>query len=247
MTVGSRRIMAGALAGVLVLAACGEDEKASEEYLDALSASFLATDDGPPLATDEEQARCAAEEVTDALGQSRLEEVGLTIEVLTSPTLTKTGLDLDDDEALEIADAIIVCTDFGAVFAREFATGLGAAAPNAECTGEELAGSGALRVVLASALRLGAKQGMSQEAAAGMFDVMADCGALGQLFAAGLAEEGVVLDEQEIQCVNDSLAADQGARGALVRSFTGEATPDESIELLLPSVTRCVPLDRLAG
>lgn len=243
-----RRIVGLMLAGSLVLAAaaCGEDEAASGEYLDALTGSLLGAEDGEPLASDEGEARCAAEEITDGVGQERLEEAGLTLESLRSPTLTKTGLDLTDEEALLIADAVIVCTDAGALFAAEIVASSELPPADAECVGERIAGSSALRELLAVALQQGAKAVMTTDGAGRVLDVMAECGTLGNLFAEVFASSGMPLDEAQTKCVNDAIAADQGARALFLRSFSGdEPTDEEYQQALLPAVAKCVPLDSL--
>jgi hypothetical protein len=107
----------------LVMAACGgggggdSDTAAGREYVDAIVADNA--DEDPPL--DEDEVRCAAERWVDLLGTEAFEKAGVTPEDIGAASDDDTDfmalMGLTDEQAGEVADAMIDCVNFSAVLA----------------------------------------------------------------------------------------------------------------------------------
>jgi hypothetical protein len=122
------------LAGPAV-GACSDDGGGdAQPYVDALTESFLESEDGEFAPTDE-QAECMAEKTIDAIGVDTLEDAGISPEeVVDSDGPDDLGLELSEDQATDAARAFVDC-DLS--YAEAFA---GADAPEEaiECIDENL-------------------------------------------------------------------------------------------------------------
>lgn len=100
------------LAGGMLFAACGDDgggsSAESNEYSDAVAASFQSEGDAP--FTDDE-VDCLSRELVAAVGgPSAFEEAGISPEdVESSNDLSEFGLDISDEQAAEVADSFSKC------------------------------------------------------------------------------------------------------------------------------------------
>jgi hypothetical protein len=116
--------------------ACSDDggDGNAQPYIDALTESFLDSEEGE-FAPTEEQAECMAEKTVDAIGADTLEDEGITPEdVVDSDGPEDLGLELSEDQATEAARAFFDC-DLS--FAEAFA-GADAADEAVECIDENL-------------------------------------------------------------------------------------------------------------
>lgn len=102
------KLLGAALAGALLLAACGDDGADSNEYADAL-ATTLDEQEGSPF-SDEENS-CLAGEMIDAVGgPSALEDAGITPEdIRGSQEIAALDLDVDEAEEEELARSFSDC------------------------------------------------------------------------------------------------------------------------------------------
>jgi hypothetical protein len=253
------------VAAGLALAGCGGDDDdgdagdstssgtsggASEEFIAALTASLMREDDGEsPLTTDEQEARCAAEGMTDAVDQERLEEAGMTVEALEDPGFGDDGLDLTEEEALLLADAVIDCVDVGASFASSVASDSEISAADSACLGEELGGTEELRGLLASGLREGDEFTPNEDQANVIVDAFLECVSFGGLIADSAADDGVELTAEQIACIDDGVRGSTEFREEFVQSIVAdsELTDDEDGGPLLEILGGCVPLQDLLG
>lgn len=257
-----RRHAAVLVVVTLGLAACGgdDDESGSDsttatteasgggnegsapysEYVDALTASFLDDTDGEPLTADEDEARCTAERVVRDVGRDRLEEAGLTIEALGEPDVGDDGLDLTDEEAGAMADAVLDCIDVG----REFAASIGGDEIDpaaAECMAEALASErAALRSMFVGTFIGGDGYEPSVDEAGVMVDALLECASFGEMVAAGAAEDGIEFTDEEIACLDDAARRDGVIRDSIIAQVTGDSdTLDE--DDFGAAIAECLP------
>jgi hypothetical protein len=242
-------MLVGASVLALGLGACGGDDgggaQASEQYLDALIESMMSTDDGDePLTTDEDEARCAAERMTEEVGQERLEDAGMTIEALGESDPFADGTDLTEEESRQVVDAILECVDLGASMAASFTSGGdGLPAGAADCLGERFERSDEFRDFLALSLREGDDAGPQPDFAALFSDALFDCVDFGEIFASGL---GVELTDEEVACLDDAIRESEVLRELMTTELSGGGTGDVPPEVF-DLVSECVPASKLAG
>lgn len=245
-----RNVFVGVSVLALGLGACGGDDdggaQASEEYLDALAESMMASDDGDePLTTDADEARCAAERMTEEVGQERLEDAGMTIEALGEADPLGDGVDLTEAESRQVVDAILECVDLGAAMAGSFASGDGIPADATGCLGERFERSDEFRDFLALSLREGDDAPPPPEFAELFSDALFDCVDFGEIFASGL---GVELTDEEIACLDDAIRESEEFRELMAAELSGSGSgsgdvPPEVFDL----VSECVPASKLGG
>lgn len=106
-----RRILVLVVGGLL-LGACAEsaddDDGEAEPYVDALAASMMEEDDGPPL--DETQANCFATGLVDVVGVDALREADISPDELAAADgFGDLDVELPDDAAADVADALVDC------------------------------------------------------------------------------------------------------------------------------------------
>lgn len=244
-----RNMLVGASVLALGLGACGGDDgggaQASEEYLDALAESMMASDDGDePLTTDEDEARCAAERMTEEVGQERLEDAGMTIEALGEADPLGDGVDLTEAESRQVVDAILECVDLGASMAGSFTPGDGIPAGATDCLGERFERSDEFRDFLALSLREGDDAAPPPDFADLFSDALFDCIDFGEIFAAGLGAE---LTDDEIACLDDAIRDSEELRDLMAAEIAGDGGSGDVPPEVFDVVFDCVPASKLGG
>jgi hypothetical protein len=152
----TRRLLIAALAGLLLLAGCGDgdddtappiedsddgddgDGGGSDDPLVQAMTTWLSTsEDVPPF--DEDEAECVAQGVVDGVGSDRLEELGVTEEAMASEEgVELTDVEFTDDEVAVVIDSMEGCADLKALLAESIADDGTISAEDAECLVDEL-------------------------------------------------------------------------------------------------------------
>jgi hypothetical protein len=110
-----RQTMVIVVAGLL-LGACAEsadndaqeDDGEAEPYVEAMAASMMEEEDGPPL--DETQANCFATGIVELVGVDALREAGVSPdEFAEAESFEDLDVDLPDDASAVVADALVEC------------------------------------------------------------------------------------------------------------------------------------------
>jgi len=251
-----RNMLVAASPLALGLGACDGDDgggaQASEEYLDALTEFMMTSGDfDQPLTTDEDEARCAAERVTEEVGQERLEDAGMTIEALRKGDPFADGTELTEAESRQVVDAVLECIDIGAMMAAMMAAGAASGgwipAAATDCVAERLDRSDDFRDSMARSLREGDdavwSTDMLESSYRAFFDATLRCVDFGEIFASGL---GVELTDEEIACLDDAIRESETLPELMAAGVASGGTgdvPPEVFDLL----SGCVPASKLAG
>jgi hypothetical protein len=233
----------------LTLGACGGDDSDSgasvseAEYVEALTSAFSRRSERDPIANTEQEAQCTAETIVDDVGQERLEDAGLTVAVLESDTFGTDGFpDLEAGDASTIVDAIFDCINVGATLGAQLVAG-GPSETQAQCLDDKLKALDAFHAFYESILRQGNRTTMDMDAASAVVDTMFECIGQGEFFRASVADSITLTDEQ-VACLDESLASSTDYRDALVVSFTG-GQPPSGEPAFREEVERCVTAEQL--
>jgi hypothetical protein len=215
----------------------GEEILGEDEYTDVLAASFEDPDTGFGGTADE--ARCAAEAIVDAIGADRMQEAGVTEEVLTADE--NAGSDLTEEEATAVADAVIECVDLAAAYARGFAGEL-ASADDTACVAERF-DDDIYRQLIVADIMLGGEATLPREVADVLADTFVSCADLASTIVESVVGSLDAVTDEQIACVEAAVQANEELRDVLAESYaTGVEADDQRIGLtLIEDVIACVP------
>lgn len=236
---------AAATISVLVVAtlltACG-DESGSDAVVEALAADLRQNEAFGEATIAEDDAHCAAERVVDALGATRVEQIGYTDEDEQADLST-----LSDDEIETVARQLIRCIDgvddvLAAAVSRglvdDTTVGLPLDDENSECVARSLLdGLGAERVLAVSITGDGdpfSDAVLTESDAEIVADSFVDCVDLRPVFAERFQDEGLPSDVAD--CLAQQIPADN-LRQLFAAEFSGRGIDPAS--LLAPALAAC--------
>lgn len=250
------------MAGILVTSACGGDDDDNgeaapttttapadknaqepsgeflhdEEYTAVLADSLEDSDSGFGASADE--AACAVDRMVDQIGAQRMQEAGLTEENLLSDETTAT--DLTEEEANQVADALLECIDFASAVARSFSEDV--AADEVSCLSDRLGDESLLRETIVASLLEGDNATIDDGTSQQLSDAFFECIDMAQLFIGELKAGGTQLTPEQEACLREAIAANPAVREAFAESFNGGDDSGEAIgAAVLSDLQRCAP------
>ncbi|MDZ4825360.1 MAG: hypothetical protein SGJ13_02725 [Actinomycetota bacterium] len=263
-----RKLLALSISALLVFAACGgdddddddsasnasepaaEDDESGDEFLDdeaytdVLMQSFVDSEEGG-FSAPEDEAQCTAERIVAEIGAERMQEAGITEEVLAAAGTPPS--DLTEAEAGEVADAMIECIDLADGLAESF--GEEFMAEDRECVANAMIDAGILRPVLVIDIMGGDDAAPPPELAGAMADVTLECVDFGALLVTQFEAGGVEITPEQAACLSDAFAGSAIARAAVIAGILGADDPatGEQEAAMFELVTSCVPAEQLSG
>jgi hypothetical protein len=242
-----RKISLLVLASVLLAPACGgddDDENASKttttlsaedkHYEDVFVLSVVRD-----LGVTEAEARCAAGQAIGAIGVPRLREAGVTEEMLAAENAPAT--ELTDEEAGEVADALLECADMGDVFLREATADAGFTPEQLQCFADGLSDDLAYREQLVVSLQEGDEADMPRAMATKLVDAQFECLPIADQFIGVLEKDGTQLSDADRQCLRDEFKSDDAFRESLITEMTGgePMTDEDSVNAIRGMAIAC--------
>lgn len=229
-----KRALGLALAATLAIGACGDDESADQEAIDAVAADLQDDSDFGEIDINEQDARCAAEKIVDGLGAERIEEAGFTGED-PDPDLSE----FSEDELATMADGLEACVDdlegaLAAAVKKGMLEESNAEFPitdeQAECVAGDLVDAlGVERLLIVGAtgdgdpFAAGAVTDSEAEAVANGF---VDCVDMRQLFIDQFQSQGIPAEVSE--CLAGEISEDN-LRALFTAQFSGEEVDPKTL------------------
>ena len=136
-------VLSVAVALTFLAASCGGGTDRDQALVEALANDLLAGEDA--LSNDQGEADCAAEKTYDALGEDRMNELGITVD-----SADPSSVDLTEAEVDEVLDVLFDCIDMQASLARTI-QGDDLNAEQADCVVGEIGDDG-LRAMMRSGM-----------------------------------------------------------------------------------------------
>ncbi len=218
----TRRALGFLLVLALVAASCGDDGPAlSEEEqaaADALAAVIVADDDPANPLADPADAQCVADGLVAEFGVARLDELGLSPELVDVMDLAATGAGMLAEEREAFVAVFGGCVDVGDVYAAAV-TQSGLSEEEARCLVGEIDESVWLDGMLAELSGEDWSILGDPDTSEAMASALAECVDLGPLLEAELVASGFT--EAQAACVGAGLT-DEMVADLLSASFTGE-------------------------
>lgn len=229
-----RTAFALVLAATLVISACGDDDSADQEAIDAVAADLMDDSDFGEIDINKEDAQCAAERIVDGLGADRVEEAGFTGED-PDPDLSE----FSEEELGTMASGLEACVDNleGALTAavkegmlEESNAEFPVTDEEADCVAGDLVEAlGVERLLVVGAtgegdpFAAGAVTGAEAEAVANGF---VDCVDMRQLFVDQFESQGIPAEVAD--CLAGEIAEDD-LRALFTAQFSGEEVDPETL------------------
>lgn len=242
------RFLALAVAGALVLAACGEEKSDEEVMVASISASIVQDETFAGYGIAEAEADCVAESTVTGLGVERMSELGFGGDAPSEEAIDLT--ELDEDEVEVLARSMETCIEnVGEVLADTVAASIledpeptfPIDAQQADCVAQAV-----IDEIPASRLISIGVQGERADSTMGELrpaevDVFADaytsCIDVRTILLEGIAASGTA-DDDVLACLDDNIT-DRDIDTIFTAGLAGKDTAATAQRILSPAVTKC--------